>query len=282
MTIISALHKLSFCAVVSFGAFTVSVFSCAADNGSQKTDPAFSWPGGARAAVSLGYDDALDSQLDIAIPALDKYGFKGSFYVPVNRPVLVNRLSEWRAAAKNGHELGNHSIFHQCDASLPGRDWVPPNHDLSKIDAQVMAEQVAVANNMLFAIDGTTERTYTAPCGDLKANGVNYIELIEKSFVGIKTSGTGVTPDMAALDPSDVGTTAPAGVTGEALIAIVEAAAAKGTMANITFHGVGGDYLTVSKEAHEELLAHLADHPDKYWVDSFLNIMKHVRAQSSK
>ena len=40
----------------------------------------FAWPEGRKAAVSLAYDDALDSQLDTAIPALDRHGLKGSFY----------------------------------------------------------------------------------------------------------------------------------------------------------------------------------------------------------
>ena len=34
----------------------------------------FVWPGGAQAAVSLGYDDGLDSQLDHVVPALNKRG----------------------------------------------------------------------------------------------------------------------------------------------------------------------------------------------------------------
>ena len=39
----------------------------------------FAWPDGAQAAVSLRYDDAIKSQLDNAIPALNKSGFKGTF-----------------------------------------------------------------------------------------------------------------------------------------------------------------------------------------------------------
>ena len=35
----------------------------------------------ARAAVSLAYDDALDSQLDNAIPALDRHGLRATFYL---------------------------------------------------------------------------------------------------------------------------------------------------------------------------------------------------------
>ena len=59
--------------------------------------PAFSWPGGARAAVSLAYDDGLDSHLDIALPALNRYGFKGSFYLTLSSTAVRDRLEEWRA-----------------------------------------------------------------------------------------------------------------------------------------------------------------------------------------
>lgn len=256
--------------------FSASGVACAGEG----TKQSFSWPNGAKAAVNLAYDDALDSQLDNVIPALDKYGFKGSFYVPGGAPVLTSRLPEWRAAAKNGHELGNHSIFHQCSASKPGREWVPPHNDLDKMTADQMAAQVAVANNILYMIDGKNERTYTAPCGDLEAGGENYIDQVKQHFVGIKAApGGGVAADMNKLDPHFVGVTVPVDMTGEQLIAIVEEAAAKGTMANLTFHGVGGDYLSVSKDAHEQLLAHLAKHPDVYYVDTFLNIMKHVKQE---
>jgi hypothetical protein len=53
---------------------------------SRAADPAFQWPGKAKAAVSLAYDDALDSQLDNAIPSLDKFGLKGSFYLQLSNP----------------------------------------------------------------------------------------------------------------------------------------------------------------------------------------------------
>ncbi len=52
-------------------------------------------------------------------------------------------------------------------------------------------------------------------------------------------------------------------------------------MINFTFHGVGGDYITTSKQAHEELLAWLATHRDVVWTDTFMNIMKYVRAHQS-
>lgn len=239
----------------------------------------FSWPGGARAAVSLAYDDALDSQLDNAIPALDRHGFRASFYLTLANPSVRLRLDEWRSAARRGHELGNHGLFHPCSASRPDRDWVTPWNDLDRMPVAALKQRIQMANTVLFAIDGREERTFTTPCGDVEAGGEPYVEAIRGEFVAIKSLGGGVTPDMAALDPRAVGVDTPVGTTGADLIAIVEAAAERGTMANLTFHGIGGDYLSVSAEAHEELLRHLADHPGRYWVDTFLNIMKYVRAQ---
>ena len=245
-------------------------------------EPRFEWPNGARAAVSLAYDDALESHLDQALPALDRHGFRASFYLTLASPVVRNRLEEWRAAAERGHELGHHTLFHPCSASQPGREWVTPWNDLDTLPVESLKQQILMANTMLFAIDGREERTFTAPCGDLEAAGEPYLDAIKGEFVAIKSMAGGVTPDMAALDPYAVGVAGPVGATGAELIAIVRAAAERGTMANLTFHGVGGDYLAVSAEAHDELLRHLAENPEVYWVDTFLNIMQHVRAQQAK
>ncbi|MFO1388426.1 polysaccharide deacetylase family protein [Cellvibrio sp.] len=245
-------------------------------------DTSFKWPKGQKAAVSLSYDDALDSQLDHAIPTLNKYGLKGTFYLQLNSPAIDKRLPEWRAAAKKGHELGNHSLFHQCSKSKAGRDWVEPGHDLDKLTVAQMKEQVVLANTVLYAIDGKRERTFTAPCVDKEAGGQNYIDAVKSEFVAIKVESGGVTPDMNKLDPYGVGVAFPTNVTGQQLIDIVKEAAEKGTMANFTFHGVGGDHLSTSVEAHEELIKYLAAHKDIYWVDTFVNEMKYVKANQKK
>lgn len=242
----------------------------------------FAWPNGAKAAVNLAYDDALDSQLDNAIPVLNKYNIRGTFYLNVVSPTLTTRLNDWRAAAKKGHELGNHSIFHQCSKSSPGRDWVPADRDLDKVSVVQMQDQVKVANAFLHAIDGKTERTYTPPCIDLNAGGSNYVDGLKSEFVAIKAKSGGVTPDMKTLDPYAVSVDFPTNVTGAQLIAVVKEAAAKGTMANFTFHGVGAEHLSVSKEAHEELVKYLADNKNIYWTDSFVTIMKYVKEQQQK
>ena len=244
-------------------------------------DVHFAWPHGEKAAVSLAYDDAIDSQLDNAIPALDRAGLKGSFYLTLANPSIDKRLDEWRAAAARGHELGNHTLFHYCSAKAPGHEWVTPDLDLDTVTATRMAAQVKLANTMLHAIDGRTERTFTVPCGDRMASGSDYVDLVRAEFVAIKSGSAGVIPDMAALDPYKVGVTVPEGVSGAQLIALVKEAESRGTMINFTFHGVGGDYITTSKQAHEELLAYLAAHRSEVWTDTFINLMKYVKAKQA-
>lgn len=263
---------------------TLSLFGLGLALSSQLTLAAnqhFQWPNGAKAAVSLAYDDAVPSQLDNAIPALNKYGLKGSFYLTLGADTLTHRLADWRSAAANGHELGNHTLFHQCSASAPDRTWVQPENDLDKVSATQLAAQIRVGNSMLHAIDGKTERTFTTPCGDLKAGGTEYLPLVKKEFVAIKSAFGAIVPDMKTLDPYAVMVAVPVDVTGKELIAQVKAAAQQGTMINFTFHGIGGDHLSVSTEAHEELLQYLADNKNTYWTDTFINIMKHVKTQQA-
>lgn len=230
----------------------------------------FAWPEGKKAAVSLSYDDTLDSQLDHALPVLNRYQLKASFYLKLASPVLDARLEEWRAVAKQGHELGNHTIFHACSASQPGMDWVPSHNNIDKRTVEQMQEEVMTANIFLKAIDGRSERTLTTPCGHVITSNGSYLPAVRDWFVSIK----GFEENL----PFDAEFAHTAGAAGEELIAFVQKIAAKGGLAHILFHGVGGDHLSVSREAHEKLIRYLAERRDIYWTDTYINIMKHVNA----
>ncbi len=245
------------------------------------TTKSFRWPAGKIAAVSLAYDDALNSQLDVAVPQLNKAGLKASFYLPIAAPTLQTRQNDWRAVAAKGHELGNHSLFHQCRKSLPGRDWVSVTRDLDTISAAEMAEQVRLANVFLHALDGKTARTYTAPCTDALAQGQPYLPLLAGDFVAMKTHVGGVISHMQTLDLQHVPVLTPSNVSGAELIALVKQAGAAGGMINFTFHGVGGDHLAVSREAHQQLIDFLAANP-QYWTTTFIEQMRYVQAQQHK
>jgi len=235
-------------------------------------DETMRWPGDAKVAVSLSYDDALDSQLDNAVPALNKHKIRASFYLTLSHSSVHERLADWRAVAAAGHELGNHTVYHGCRASLPDRDWVAPHLDLDNRSVDELSSEVAVANTVLHAIDGRNKRTFTVPCGDELAGGENYVDVVAPMFVAIKGRDEGMPDDSRYF-------IAPFDVTGEELISQVREHTRDGVLLNILFHGVGGDHLAVSTEAHDELLQFLANNSNDYWVDTYINIMTHVGEQ---
>lgn len=248
--------------------YFILIFGFMSSGFSQDKTNEFVWPGGQKVAVSLSYDDALNSQLDNAVPALDKYNLKASFYLLPNSSVMNERLEDWKVIAKNGHELGNHSIYHPCRGSLPNREWVTPHHDLDNYSVEQMIEEVTTANTFLKAVDGNTERTFTPPCLESLAGGEDYLSKVRELFVAIK--GAEFEPDFFVL-------IVPIGVTGKELVEYIKTVPPETSLVNIVFHGIGGDDLSVSSEAHLELLKFLSDNDKTYYVDTYINIAKYAK-----
>jgi len=236
----------------------------------------YPWPNNARAAVSLSYDDALHSQLDNAIPTLNKYNLKGSFYLSLSSSAYKQRINEWQTIAMQGHELGNHTINHACSGAKANREWVSAGNDLDNIPLSKLINEIIEANKQLHQLDKQSHRTFTLPCGDAFANGKNYHEAIKHLFTGIKSRVGGIETSMTGFDIKNVSVIAPSNISGEQLISYVKRAANYGTMVNFTFHGIGGDHLSVSEDAHAKLVKFLADNSELYWVDTFRNISLHI------
>lgn len=222
------------------------------------------WPNGAKAAVALTYDDALASQLDFAVPALDAAGFKGSFFLS---NVKAADIPRWRAAAAHGHELANHTIFHACPAANYLAD---PRYVAEAYTPASLLEEIKQQNVLLTAIDGKARHGFATPCGSSKAGGVDYLEMLRVSGLVTYARGVVTTPadlNGAKIDPMHVPARGfPADVTGAQLIDFAKSAAAGGGVAVFLFHGVGDDYLQVSNPAHRELLAWLKANPKEVWV----------------
>src|SRR3712207_2828818 len=68
----------------------------------------FPWPAGKKAAVSLSFDDARLSQIDTGMALFARYGVQATWYVSL--PNVEQRLSGWRDAVAEGHEIGNHTL----------------------------------------------------------------------------------------------------------------------------------------------------------------------------
>src|SRR5690606_10206778 len=170
-----------------------------------------------RAAVVLTYDDALNVHLDYAWPLLDSLNLKATFYVSGATGVLHNRMHEWKTAAANGHELGNHTLFHPCDGSLPGRSFVQPEYDLATYTVKRMVDEITMTNALLHAMDGKTNRTFAYPCGDRKVGDSLYLASLQKDFAGARGVGNGMLT-IENADRFNINCISVNGQTGEELI----------------------------------------------------------------
>ncbi len=82
----------------------------------QATDRAFDYPDKSSNAVSISFDDGSASQVQLAVPLLDRLGVKATFYLlPYH---IRQQLPLWQQAVKNGHEIGNHTSSHTCTGNF--------------------------------------------------------------------------------------------------------------------------------------------------------------------
>lgn len=235
----------------------------------------FKWPEGKKAAVVFTYDDGLDGHLDVAVPQLDEFGFKGTFYCTGNSQSLYNRTDEWRAIAKNGHELGNHTLFHPCDGEK--FDWVKPEYDLNKYTKEQLLAELKTANTLLKAIDGKTERSFGFTCGDYIAGGKDFTDDIKEIFVAARCDGP-VPKSMENYKTYKATSWGVSNPSAEELIAYLEEVKTKGTIAVFMFHSVGGGYLNVGADAHRTLLQYIKENEADYFTGTFIDVMKYVKA----
>lgn len=232
---------------------------------------------GKKCAVSLTYDDALNVHLDKVVPALDSLGLRGTFYLSGFFPSFQSRSTEWKAVAGKGHELGNHTLFHPCDGTLAGREWVKTDYDLSKYTVRRMVDEISMANILLNMIDGKSTRTFAYPCGEMEAGGVSYVDHIQADFAGAR----GVDPtleQMGDVNLSAIGSYMIAGQSGEELVALVKQAMGRDALVVFLFHGVGGEHsLNVSLEAHTRLLHYLKENERDIWVAPVVEVAEYVK-----
>ena len=228
-------------------------------------------------AVVLTYDDALDVHLDHVIPALDSLNLKGTFYLVGESPVLRERISEWRLAAKHNHELGNHTLTHPCGGSLRERTWITPEKNLNNFSVNRAVNEIRVTNTLLHAIDGKTERTFAYPCGDTKIGGINFYDELANDFAGAR----GVQPGLRHLNEVKLDNVNAYGMnerSGEDMIHLVKEAMELGTLLVFLFHGVGGGHdMNVSLEAHRQLIYFLKEHENDIWNATMVDVAKFIR-----
>ncbi len=228
-------------------------------------------------AVVLTYDDAIDVDLDHAIPVLDSLKLKATFYMIGSSSAVNARIDEWRKIAKEGHELGNHALFHPCDGSRPGRSFVTPDHDLGKYTMSREVDEIRQNNVLLKAIDGKDKRTFAYPCGDLKVGDDFIYPHISKYVVGARGVGAG----MQTIDKVDLGNIDCYMIdkrSADYMIGLVKQAMQTHTLLVFLFHGVGGGHnINVDLNEHSKLLHFIKQNEKDIWVAPMVDVAEHIK-----
>ncbi len=234
---------------------------------------------GKNCAVVLTYDDALNVHLDTVIPLLDSLGFKGTFYLSGFFTSFRERMRDWAAAGKEGHELGNHTLFHPCEGKAPGREWVPLDYDLNRYTVRRMIDEITMANALLEAMDGKKTRTFAYPCGDKRAGDSSYIGSIKEFFPGAR-GVEGKMQRLNEIDLFDIGAYMVNGQSGKELIHLVHEAIDKQALLVFLFHGVGGEHsLNVSQNDHQDLLEFLKQNEEGVWVAPMRDVCDYIHSK---
>ena len=160
----------------------------------QQDSSTFAWPEGKRAAISLSFDDARESQVIAGTRLLDQYGVKATFFVVPSS--VEKQLDGWKKAVANGHEIGNHSLTHPCTGNFV---WSRKNA-LEDYTLEQMRTQLTECNKRIQELLNVKAEVFAYPCGQkFVGKGVNtksYVPLVAEMFL----AGRGWM-DEAANDP---------------------------------------------------------------------------------
>jgi peptidoglycan/xylan/chitin deacetylase (PgdA/CDA1 family) len=239
------------------------------------------WPEGARGAVSLTFDDARPSQMDVGLPLLDEYGVKATFYVLPKR--LNRRLSAWKEALANGHEIGNHSLQHPCTGNYP---W-SRHKALEDFTLEQMAEELETANDEVESVLGIRPVTFAYPCGQtFVGRGTNvesYVPLVAEMFLaGRGWMGEGpndpVLCDPAFCDPAQLLAMKLDELDFAVAKELIDAAVKNGTWLIFAGHEIGeGGRKTVRTDTLRAICEYASDPTNGIWIDTVENVSRHVR-----
>jgi len=237
----------------------------------------FKWPNKAKAAIALTYDDALDSQLNTSIPQLDKAGLKGTFYISPASQNIDERMNEWKNAAANGHELGNHLLHHPCRKSK-ANNWVKDDYDLTKYSLERYVNEILVANALLKAIDGKNNRSFAYTCGHTTVGeDTSVVEALKPLFPAARGVFSDAFNDPSNMNYYNLYAADGTAKTAEQLISEAEKAKASNKFVAFLFHGVGGDHLSVDSDAHKAFVRYLSKHKEDYWVAPLVEIVDYIK-----
>ena len=176
-------------------------------------------------AVSFRFDDAVASQYQVAAPALEAAGYRGTFYVISQRtadagyPAYMT-IAQVKDLAARGHEIGAHTRTHP---------HLPP------LTVQQQTDEIAGSRQDLLAWNVGPLSSFAYPFGEYSADTLTIVRNAGFTSAASTNSGyVGAGSDPFQLEYEECRTDLAPG----AMQGWVDAAAANHTWLILTFHGL--------------------------------------------
>jgi peptidoglycan-N-acetylglucosamine deacetylase len=238
------------------------------------------WPQDRAAAISLTFDDAMQTQLDNAGPILKKHGLSGTFFV-ITGPSSswLKRIDDWQRLAAEGNEIGSHTVNHPCllkQIEIHSQNYTP----------QMMLKEIRDSSQEIVTRLSTHRGlTFAYPCGDMSfgppgqqaTNQARYLEYVADYCFAARTYNSWapvVAEDLNPLTIPVLGWTV--GRDFPALLAMMEPVRRGHHWGVFVFHGVGGQWLSVKNQTFDELATYLQGHSE-IWTATFGDVVRYIQ-----
>jgi peptidoglycan/xylan/chitin deacetylase (PgdA/CDA1 family) len=215
--------------------------------------------------VSLTFDDARPSQVDVGLPILDRHGVKATFFLVPSS--AEPRRAGWKQAAAAGHEIGNHSLDHPCTGNFA---WARQKA-LEDFTLERMRQQLLDANARLRDLLGVTPEVFAYPCGQtFVGRGLDtrsYVPLVAAAFVAAR-GWLGEAPnDPERCDLAQVLGMEMDGKDFEQVRPLLEQARQGGSWLVLAGHDIGEPGVQTTRVGLlEKLLPYLRDPANGFWT----------------
>ncbi len=246
----------------------------------QASTKGFHWPDGKRVAVSLSFDDARASQVDVGLDVINPTGVKVTFFVTTNSEALHSKLEGWKRALSSGHEIGNHTVNHPCTGNFP---WSFHNA-LENYTLEQMSQQLDDSNAQIQQLLGVRAATFAYPCGqkfvgrgpELKS----YVPLIGRKFLVGRGYMDEYYNDPMFCDLAQASGTAFDDMDYIDMVKHINKAAEQGGWVIFVGHDIGQKAFQVTDTiALAALCRYMHDPANGVWVDTVKNIGEYVVKQ---
>lgn len=244
-------------------------------------DSSVEWPEGKLVAVSLSFDDARPSQVDVGTPLLGQYDVNATFFLVPGS--VKQRLEKWQQAAEAGHEMGNHSLNHPCSGNFP---W-SRQKAIEEYSLEQMKEELVQANQQIEELVGVAPVAFAYPCGQTfvgrGSDTKSYVPVVAELF----SSGRGWL-DESPNDPAFCDMAQLLGMLMDEqdfppIREVIESARQNGQWVVLAGHDIGESGKQTTRTAMLEELFRYAQNPENgVWLAPIGTVAAHIQQQRQK